>query len=166
MSRILCFLYLKALQRWFRAKALRFRNHCRGWCMQMEGRKAKTRHLNPGIISHHSYDFFFIIKANVNHFIWSALEDRKLVVLCAQQMDYFSIIMLYDRQRHLIRPLYLPKLSDWGAFVGVLLVFILFRAPLTKSEIWDKPNHRNSIYWLKLLQNIIHSQVMWYSAVS
>lgn len=30
---------------------------------------------------------------------------------------------------------YIPRLSVWGTFVGVLLVFILFSAPLTTSEI-------------------------------
>lgn len=62
--------------------------------------------------------------------------------------DHCSIIMQYDKQHYFIWPLYLPRLSDWVAFVGVLLVFILFRAPLTISEIWDKPSHINSIYGL------------------
>lgn len=91
--------------------------------------------------------------------ILSASGDLKLFS-CAQQMDYYGIIMLYDRQQHLIWPQYLPRLSDWVACVGVLLVFILFRAPLTISEMWDKPNHIKQNLLTKAAAKLHHSSAV------
>lgn len=55
-------------------------------------------------------------------------------------MNHHGRDMLCDRQQRLNCAQYLPRLSDCGALVGVLLVFILFKAPLTISETRHKPN--------------------------
>lgn len=48
----------------------------------------------------------------------------------------FDLIMLCNNRRHhLVCAQYVPRLSGCVVFVGVLLVFILFRAPLTISEM-------------------------------
>lgn len=75
--------------------------------------------------------FFFFFISNV---------DKCLSASCAEQMNHHGRDMLCDRQQRLDCARYLPRLSDCGALVGVLLVFILFKAPLTKSETRNKPN--------------------------
>lgn len=75
--------------------------------------------------------FFFSFISNV---------DKCLSASCAEQMNHHGRDMLCGRQQWLDCARYLPRLSDCGALVGVLLVFILFKAPLTKSETRNKPN--------------------------
>lgn len=75
-------------------------------------------------------DFFFFISN----------EDKCLSASCAEQVNHHGRDMLCDGQQRLNCARYLPRLSDCGALVGVLLVFILFKAPLTISETRNKPN--------------------------
>lgn len=67
-------------------------------------------------------------------------EDRCVSAWWAEQTSHHGRAMLCDRQQRLNFARYLPRLSDCGALVGVLLVFILFKAPLTISETRNKPN--------------------------
>lgn len=60
-----------------------------------------------------------------------------------------------------------PAPSDWGVFVGVLLVLNLFRAPLTMSGIQNKPTQLK-ILWLYAFKSLLTvstflqtSHVMW-----